>query len=376
MRNYCRILALAALVAAPVSGFSSENRLRSLGGERRLLTGTSAIHLYPATARDFPHFAVEVFEEWGGGIYDLGARHTIGLFLNRTSPELGTLNDRLAERGSDLFKELELNPIADVIYAAQLAAGLRAAVATTYSFDEVRRGQNLASASDWNIRIGVQAGPTDRSHLQATVGVSRQDLKDRPTGGSARRHTDGTGYSIEVRGHIPVAPHATFLPAAGLRVSAYDLEPAESEFVDLDLLLGLNISPTKKVKVVGGVGARYLSSERLDPVDPDREQTELILPMVLFGGEMQVGSLLFRVGVRHTNRSIREKLDGPATTSKNEDFESEFRADFGLGLKFGPVLLDGLIERDFLRDGPHFIGGSRRGGGVFSELSLTYYFNE
>jgi hypothetical protein len=38
-------------------------------------------------------------------------------------------------------------------------------------------------------------------------------------------------------------------------------------------------------------------------------------------------------------------------------------------------LLDGLLERDFLRDGPHFIGGSRHGGGILSHLSLTYRFN-
>lgn len=363
-------------MAAPISGFGSENRLRSLGGERRLLTGTSSIHLYPATVPDFPHFAVEVFEEWGGGIYNLGSRHAIGLFLNRASPELTTFNNRLADRGSALFKELELNPVADVVYAVQLGGGLRVAVATIYSFDELRRGQDLASASDWNVRVGIQAGHTDRSHLQATVGISQQDLKDHPAAGPSRGHTDGSGYSVEVRGHIPLAPHATLLPAAGLGVSAYDLEPAESEFVDLNVLLGLNLSPTPKVKIVAGVGARYLSTERLDPVDPDLEQSELRLPIVLFGGEMQVGSLLFRVGIRHANDSIREERAGPAAISRNEDFEGAFRADFGLGLKFGPVMLDGLIERDFLRDGPHFIGGSRRGGGLFSELSLTYRFNE
>lgn len=375
MKSYCRIWVLAALVIAPVYAFGSENRLRALGGERRLLTGTSAIRLYPATAPDFPHFAVEVFEDWGSGIYNLGSRHAIGLFLNRTSPELDTFNERLEDRGSALFGELELNPLADVIYAVQLSDRLRVAFATTYSFDEQRRGQNLASATHWNVRVGIQAGHTKRSHLQATVGMSRQDLKDRTAGAAPLGNTDGNGYSVEVRGHIPLAPHATFLPAAGIRVSAYDLEPAESEFVDLDVVLGLNLSPARKVKIVAGVGAQYLSAERLHPINPDREQTELVLPIVLFGGEMQVGSLLFRVGARHANRSIREKSKAQPT-SKNEDFEGSFRTDFGLGFKFGSVMLDGLIERNFLRDGPHFIGGSRRGGGIFSELSLTYYFND
>ena len=246
-------MVLAALVAAPVSVFGSENRLRALGGERRLLTGTSAIHLYPATAPDFPHFAVEVFEDWGGGIYSVGTRHAIGLFLNRTSPELETFNDRLAGRGSAPFGELELSPLADLIYALQLGDRLRVAFATTYAFDEHRRGQNLASASHWDVRVGIQAGHANRSHLQATVGMSRQDLKDRTAGAAPLGNTDGNGYSVEVRGHLPLTPHATFLPAAGVRVSAYDLEPAESEFVDLKVVLGLNLSPARKVKIVAAL---------------------------------------------------------------------------------------------------------------------------
>ena len=85
--------------------------------------------------------------------------------------------------------------------------------------------------------------------------------------------------------------------------------------------------------------------------------------------------MLFRAGVHHVNTSTRDELKTGHTTSRDKSFKGSFRADFGLGLKFGPLLLDGLIERNFLRDGPHIIGGSRHGGGVFSEFSLTYHFD-
>ena len=61
--------------------------------------------------------------------------------------------------------------------------------------------------------------------------------------------------------------------------------------------------------------------------------------------------------------------------SSQEDFHTAFKIDLGLGREFGFLLSDGLLERDFLRDGPHIIGGSRHGGGLFSAMSLTYRFS-
>ena len=61
---------------------------------------------------------------------------------------------------------------------------------------------------------------------------------------------------------------------------------------------------------------------------------------------------------------------------QSSSFTTNFSTHLGLGLEFGNLLLDGLLERDFLRDGPHILGGSRHGGGILSHLSLTYRFNQ
>lgn len=357
-----------------MSSFGSLNRLRAMGDERRLLMDTSVIHLYPAAAVDFPHFAIEVFEEWGGGVHKIGVNHAVGLFLNRNDPKILTLNSRLDGRGSAAFEELELQPRADLVYAFGLNDGLRIALAGTYAFDEVRRDQNHASANHFDLRVGLQVGKTDKSHLLFTIGLNQQDLNDE-TVGTHLNNTDGNGYSLEARAHLPIAANATLMPVVGLQLTAYDLEPATSEFTDGTFMLGFDLSPTRKVSLVAGVGAKYSNADSKHPTHPDGERTKLMLPLIVFGGEIQVGSMLFRAGVRHANTSTRDKLKTGAFTSIDESFEGSFRADFGLGLKFGPLLMDGLIERDFLRDGPHIIGGSRHGGGVFSEFSLTYHFD-
>ena len=85
--------------------------------------------------------------------------------------------------------------------------------------------------------------------------------------------------------------------------------------------------------------------------------------------------MLFRVGVRQENRLFEQDLLRSNQQVKIQSFTTTFTTTLGLGIEFSNLLLDGLLERDFLRDGPHFIGGSRHGGGILSHLSLTYRFN-
>ena len=53
-------------------------------------------------------------------------------------------------------------------------------------------------------------------------------------------------------------------------------------------------------------------------------------------------------------------------------FDAGLVTDVGLGIEFGDFVLDGMLEKDFLRDGPHFLGGSSRGGGLLVNISLLY----
>ena len=84
----------------------------------------------------------------------------------------------------------------------------------------------------------------------------------------------------------------------------------------------------------------------------------------------QQGSMIFRLGMRHSTQLVDREQAIAGTPSRQLD--SHFDIQLGLGLEFGAVLLDGHLERDFLRDGPDFVGGSRHGGGILSRVTVTH----
>ena len=79
---------------------------------------------------------------------------------------------------------------------------------------------------------------------------------------------------------------------------------------------------------------------------------------------------MFRLGARH--ESVLEEVEGP--NGVDQSFDAGLVTDLGLGFEFGDLAVDGMLEKNFLRDGPHFIGGSSRGGGLLTTLSLLYRF--
>ena len=140
--------------------------------------------------------------------------------------------------------------------------------------------------------------------------------------------------------------------------------------------MGLNITASNHTLIVVGLLARYRQAELLTPNTPTRNETILVLPTTILAGETQVGSLLFRLGLRHENiLTSHEQFQDDRLVSQS-NFSTVLQTNLGVGLEFGSLLLDGLLERDFLRDGPHLIGGRRHGGGIFSKLSITYHFEK
>ena len=369
-------LTILALAVSPLT--ASPNRVVALGGETRFLLDPSNIFLYPGATLEFPHLGVELFDDWGGVVYPLGGRQAVGVFLDRPTPQLERLNAYLAGTGSPRFRELEARPVMDLAYGRRLRETLQLGLLGRVDRD-LREGDfGQATATSWDVRVGARFGGGAGAVWDVAVGLLRQRLEDDDPADAdpPAENTDGTGFLVEARGRLPLGETLTVLPSAGFESTPYGLEPAVREAQAGHVGLGINLRPERSVLVVAGLLASFERAEDKRPGQPDLSQSIWILPAVVLGGEVQVGSMLFRLGLRHENRLVSEDelVDGLAATRR--DLTSDFRGNLGLGLELGSLRLDGLIEPDFLRDGPHIIGGSRNGGGLFANVSLTYQLGD
>ena len=370
-RGLTLFCALCALGASQTWG--SGVRLASLGGETRLLLDTTNLFTYPALAIEFPHVAVELFDDWAGVAYPLSPGHTVGVFFNRPTERLDRLSDYLSQTGSAQFRQLEPRPWIDLVYARSLTDGLIFGFGGRFDYD-VADTDREASSSTASLRFGVRLGEglaegTGRG-LDAAVGVHVQRLEDTSAASLTTRETDGEGFDLELRGRVPLGG-SILLPFVSYEKSSFALAPVRRDFQSVLAGLGANIEPAPGVLAVAGGFASYARLEEESAGLPGSEETALSAPVVVVASETQVGAMLFRLGMRHESTLIKRQLAGTTTARK---FDSSLQIELGLGLEFGPVLLDGLLEKDFLRDGPHVIGGSRHGGGIFSRISLVYRF--
>ena len=364
------VAGIATIASSPTDAGASSERLAALGGESRLLTDPENLFLYPGSAHELAHFRIELFDDWGGGLYSHGD-HAFGLFLNRPTPQLSRLNAYLEEHGSRNFRRLEARPLADFVYAYRLAEHLRVGVLGRFSYDRHDLTDVLANVSSTDVRVGL------RFHqIEATLGALRRRFEDRPLDRAfPLEQTDGDGLLVDVRARLTVAQGLVLLPSVAYESDSFALAPTTRDFSRITAGLAVNAEPAPGVLVVAGVIAASERSQENAPGRAELEEAVAFLPITILAGEVQVGSMLFRLGIRHENiLSKREGIrdDGVAV---EKHFDTRFRSDLGIGMRFGPLTMDGLLERDFLRDGPHIVGGSRHGGGIFSSVSLTYHFD-
>lgn len=359
-------------VTCPDPTLSSPNRVAALGGEHRLVVDPTNVTDYPARATDLPHASVEVFDDWAGAVVPIG-NGTIGMFLNRPTRELHELDAYVASTGSVLFRQLRAQPWLDVVCATRVSEALAIGLGGGYAYDVLESGDGEASVSSTHVRLGVRLGRAGRQ-LDASLGFGRRQFDDQPAGGARLTQTEGSGLDVDVRGRIEVRPGITMVPTFVLESRSGALEPDRRESRRTHIGLALNAVPAKGVLVVAGLAVSREEVQHRSPGQPNEDQRALMLPTIVAGGEAQVGSLVFRLGLRQENALTEIETTSGGNRVLSRNFDSRLATNLGIGIEFGPLLLDGLLERDFLRDGPHLIGGSRHGGGVFSNLSLTYRF--
>ena len=365
-----RPLLLFLLLSSAAPSLASSNRLAALGGETRLLFDTSNLFEYPASATEFPHLVAELFDDWGGVAYPVAPHHLVGLFFDRPTPRLSRLEAYLRRSESALLGRLEVRPWIDLFYDWSPAKTASFALSGQLAYDTSSQEGDEASASAAELRVGLRLGRPRGKRVDAVFGLSRIRMEERARG-AFRRQTDGSGYQTGLRAALPLAPGAALLSSIDLERESYGLFPERRDFTLLHLTLGFNATPAPNVLILGGLLLDYQWTDADGPDGALREEIVWTAPGTILAGEVRIGSLVFRMGMRHENRLFRLKVDHRL---EERDFDAALRTELGLGFEFGSLHLDGLLEKDFLRDGPYLLGGSPHGGGLFSRLSLVYLF--
>ena len=365
------VLGVCLLTFNPGKVGASPIRIATLGGDSRLLVDPTNIFVYPALAGEMPHAVVELFDDWAGVTFAVTERHAVGLFLNRPTDSLERLNLYVDQTGGRLFRSLEAEPLADLIYSMRPAGSLRVGVAGRFSRDREELQGAAASASAADVRLGLGVGAPDGLRLDAAIGFRRRRLEDAPAGGESLQETDGDGYGLDMRVRLPASGGALLLmPFVSVEKNAYALAPTTRDDDAISVGLGLNARPAPGILAMAGILFAQRKVSTRNPGMARLQETVTTSPAITLAIEAQVGSMVFRLGVRHDSRFRR--LVGGDIPSRS--FDTRIALDLGLGMEFGPVSLDGYLERDFLRDGPHIIGGSRHGGGIFSKVGVTFRF--
>ena len=372
MRHAFNLLSLFCLLFSQ-SAQASVDRLTALGGLSQAILDDSNGFIFPATISEWPRFEVELFDDWAGVAYPISAQHTLGLFFNRKTSDLDNFTAYIQQNGSDVFRAMSPSPWFDLAYGYAPNNEFAIGASTSFAYDRSAIASQQASASSTNFHLGMRIGsePT----LDIGLGILLRRMQDHSLEGTTFKQSDGTGLALDIRYRRPLSTKVTWLPYFGISRDAYALYPDERTQTSLRLGSGLQLQPARGVLVIAAVDGLYERAEQSQNTQSSTRQSKLQLPTWILGGEAQVGSMLFRVGVRQENRLFEQELLQSNQQVKIQSFTTTFTTTLGLGIEFSNLLLDGLLEHDFLRDGPHLIGGSRHGGGILSHLSLTYRFN-
>ena len=363
------IVALYLLSFAQVSpAGASPMRLSALGAQSWLVFDVTNLQQHPSLARTFAHADVELFDEWAGAVVPIGTSGAVGLFLNRPTPSIGRLNDYTATTGSRAFRSLVSTPWLDGVASMRLGGSTDVGVALRAAYDRSHRGAAEASTSLRQALIGLSFGAGKSRGLDVTVRLDHVAFRDRDEGFSASE-TDGTGLGVEVRGRWQLQSGLYTIPWISWEQSKAGLAPESRTLTALQSGLGINARPNASTLVVAGLLLGVDEEEVIDATGVVRRHRVVQMPTTVGGIEVQAGAMSIRVGIRHRAGWVQRTVEGVTA----ESFSTHLVSHVGVGFRFGDVAVDGLLRKQILRDGPYLLTGDADEGGLFTNLSLTYF---
>jgi len=355
---------------------ASTSRLRAMGNETRIMVDDTNLFVYPSAIVNYPEVIAEPFDNWGGVIYGLGEERdkVVAVMLQRPIQSAMELNELLSGKMQGrLSNELQVNPWIDFMYGVKLRETLSLATQLCYAYGaESNDTQVSGFAVEFN--VGATIGDMKKRRMDLAVGLNLQGFEDK-TDTLPVKSKGGLGVEVDGRIFLPVSETTRLIPLLGFAYGGIDVAPDESRFVEITSGLGANMDVGPFTQVVFGALLSMNSAKKKPAVGSEMTDMELLLPKLVIGGETMVGLMRVRVGFERSAIFRKfEEVDVAGEIDQKRSFDTAFHLEFGLGFTFGGMKLDGVMEKNLLRDGPDFIGGAAHGGGLFSGATITYTF--
>lgn len=227
--------------------------------------------------------------------------------------------------------------------------------------------------------------------ISAELGYASQDYELTPPDGDPTTDTSTNlpSVSILARGYSPMAKGVElgFLALVDFRSGSDEQvvaggDPTGSSNTTITALVGAGpvytVEDKFTISAYAALGIGYDSEDPQTNADAEDDQNStlsLLLPQLKLSGEFYVTDwLVLRTGAEYTwaLASTTDEAGDPDNETTVTATVYGFRWISGIGLDFGDLEINGVLDPTFLMNGPNFIGGSTS---TFVLLNLSYNFN-
>ena len=339
-----------------VAGLHATNtRLITMGGFGDYLVDDANMEVYPTQAYFFPN---AVIGELGTGDFqksslrinlqvgDEGRFGSFYLCANKTP------TDPLSHR---LSPDYPVNPGIDAGYflnRGQLLMG--AHVGYMGSYDDTPDSLIRSDIAYARVGLGwlMEGQPSEFSVAYYSISGRNEPRSRNMEGASA--------LELRARSLFPISDQTALVVAAQYHDdNLSDNLVSENTYQEYTARLGFNTTPVKGYTLI--MGLNYWAYKESDTLSLDFKGISSTT-----GLEATITDFLrFRVGAS-------KYFWGVLDDGTQQQRISSFYYNFGLGLVFEQLEIDGHLSQDLLFSGPSFIGGGEPG--VFSQVSIKYHF--
>ena len=375
-------LLVVGLLLAPVMGFATETRVKTMGDVNHIVKDDANVTMFPQTLHYYGDQMIVGVNEDGelsnfGAAYKIGPG-TLGLYFyaddleNEYLPGISRWDDTTASSLNHKLTALWAQEMGDILLGFGLTIYGNSHTVDSTDDKSVQKGMGL----------GIQAGATIMDNLEAGFEFRTTSFTHEGADGKTITEPDGnTLISLGARYWIEQSDIYTMVPYFHFEMEGIGRSTDEGKSGNTDkttviaLGLGNNINASDNVMVVSDFGIMLISGALEETDDGTSVETTFKMrevPYFRVGLEAEVFSWMdLRLGAQRTWNSF--SYEDP---DKNSESWGGADTDLylGAGFHWGNMDIDAWIDPGFVTRGPYLVSGES--GNLAMQASVKYYWGE